>query len=113
MLGLRPAIDRSPVLDLSSGNNSRLPRLRPLPAAFVLGATNSSQSSTHRHRKRLVEAQSVQLAPTQTPQLVHNEASRGTALNGARHHSRRLKVAVDVDEGGPQGSFAEGEGQLC
>ena len=62
-------------------------------------AAATSQSSTRRQHPGVVEAQTAQLVSRQTPQLVHNEASRGTAANGDGHHSRRLKIAVDVDEG--------------
>ena len=49
---------------------------------------------------QVLKAQSLQLAPQQqTQQLASSNLSNRPATNGVHRSNKRLKVAVDVDEG--------------
>ena len=66
-------------------------------------ASNASKASPERQRIQLVQAQSLQLAPQQQVQQVANSnLSNRAVTKGVHRNGKRLKVAVDVDEGTPQ-----------
>lgn len=76
----------------------RAPFNKPRSGVFVSAVT--SKASPERQRIQLLQAQSLQLAPQQqTQQLGSSNLSNRPAANGVHRSSKRLKVAVDVDEG--------------
>ena len=76
----------------------RAPFNKPRSGVFVSAIT--SKASPERQRIQLLQAQSLQLAPQQqTQQLGSSNLSNRPAANGIHRSSKRLKVAVDVDEG--------------
>lgn len=73
---------------------------RPRSSFFVAAVT--SKVSPDKQRIQVLQAQSLQLAPQQqTQQLASSNLSNRPATNGVHRSNKRLKVAVDVDEGAP------------
>ncbi len=71
---------------------------RPRSSFFVAAVT--SKASPDRQRIQVLKAQSLQFAPQQqTQQLASSNLSNRPATNGVHRSNKRLKVAVDVDEG--------------
>lgn len=71
---------------------------RPRSSFFVAAVT--SKASPDKQRIQVLQAQSLQLAPQQqTQQLASSNLSNRPATNGVHRSNKRLKVAVDVDEG--------------
>lgn len=76
-------------------------KLHCVPRSPLFVAAATSRATSDRQRVQLLQAQNLQLAPHQS--LVSSNLSNRPAINGVHGSNKRLKVAVDVDEG--MGSF--------
>ena len=72
-------------------------RLHCAPRSPLFVAAVTSRATPDRQRVQLLQAQSLQLAPQQT--LVSSNLSNRPATKGVYGSNKKLKVAVDVDEG--------------
>lgn len=84
---------------------SNVPRRGPFRHRWcVSSAAPASQPSTYQQRDAHIEGHSLHLTSRQqAQQLVNSQSTRWASANSVHNGSKRLKVAVDVDEGATSG----------